>query len=91
MIALLGRPYLKNYKGIYRKFPNPPKQDNHLNMWSECLEFTEATFVEYNSAVFDKLYSLLQALHKEKIFSELVLISEHTKRLCEINNSIAFF
>lgn len=73
VIALLGEPYVKKYRGIYRKFPYAPKEKKALELWTECLYLTQGFPVEYSLEVFVKLYNLRFLLKSEKIPADLIL------------------
>ena len=73
IIALLGEPYLRGYRGLYRKFPCAPKKKESLALWTECLCLTQGFPIEYTVESFWKLYNLVSLLHNENIHAELVL------------------
>lgn len=73
IIALLGEPYLKGYRGLYRKFPCAPKENKALSLWTECLCLTQGFPIEYNSESFAKLYDLFLLLRSEKIQVDLII------------------
>ncbi len=73
IIALLGEPYVKGYRGLYRKFPCAPKEKKSLALWTECLYLTQGFPIEYNLENFMKLYDLASLLHSENILADLIL------------------
>ncbi len=76
-IALLGEPYLRGYRGLYRKFPCAPKEKKALDLWSECLYLTQGFPIEYNLESFMKLYDLVSLLHSENILADLILVDRN--------------
>ena len=77
IIALLGEPYLRGYRGIHRKFPCPPKGKKALELWSECLDLTEGFPIEYTFKNFMKLHDLVSLLHNENILADLILVDRN--------------
>lgn len=73
IIALLGEPYLRGYRGLYRKFPCAPKEKKALDLWTECLCLTQGFPIEYNLESFMKLSDLVSLLHSENILADLIL------------------
>ena len=77
IIALLGEPYLRGYRGLYRKFPCAPKDKKALDLWSECLCLTQGFPIEYTLERFTKLYDLVFLLHSENILADLILVDRN--------------